>query len=407
MISTTPKKVDRNISDMRRYMRFRKILGCTVLVVFLILAHQPVRALSTSDPVDSVDDAVTRLVQFCMEPKTALDEQAVATLVDYVLSLKSNKAFSLPKSRECTGAYYEFDTKISFPRFMDYSYSSVVPSVITRPSSMRYSLWSNSRGESQPLPAAWKPVPPSGTPVVVHGFQREADTPDLNTGVYHEYDLKRTLILVNHRGRQALISISKQIRKSNVGKKGVILGNDNDWTYYYSSEPGTPKTGIGWVKSYIYDYFSIGVYVESSAAVVKTGVFQWLRAGWSGMNFVRSNHILGGMKRFAHNSKAVLESPRLPSPSQIMSVYQRLSNVPVNELRKEYAALQQALRSSAMRTGKIGKVASDSQMSFANIPKEQIVEELMLEYVKMSLGKPTLAGQFLRGQTGSSSRSLY
>ncbi|OPY66734.1 MAG: hypothetical protein A4E63_02463 [Syntrophorhabdus sp. PtaU1.Bin050] len=385
---------------------FRTILGSIVLAVLLVLTQPPVRALSAPDASGSVNDAVAKLVQFCMEPRTVLDEQAVATLVDYVLSSKSSREFSLPKSRECTGAYYEFDTKISFPRFMDYSYSSVVPSVITRPSSMRYSLWSSSRGETQPLPATWKSISPAGAPVIVRGLQRESDTPDLNTGVYHEYDLKRTLILVNHKGRQALISISKQINKSNVGKKGVILGNDNDWTYYYSSEPGTPKTGIGWVKSYIYDYFSIGVYVESNAAVVKTGVFQWLRAGWSGMNFVRPNHILGGMKRFAHNSKTVLESPRLPSPSQIISVYQWLSNVPVSELRKEYAVLQQALQSSAIRTGKIGKLASDKQISFANVPKEQIVEELMLEYIKMSLGKPTLAGQLLRGQTGSNPRPL-
>ncbi|HBA52970.1 MAG TPA: hypothetical protein DCZ04_00500 [Syntrophorhabdus aromaticivorans] len=391
---------------MRRHACFRTILDCIVLGVLLILVHQPVKALSPANASGSIDDAVAKLVQFCIEPKTSLDEQAVATLVDYVLSLKSSKEFSLPKSRECTGAYYEFDTKITFPRFMDYSYSSVVPSVITRPSSMRYSLWSNHRGETQPLPASWKPVPPAGTPVVIHGLQREADTPDLNTGVYHEYNLKRTLILVNHKGRQALVSISKQISTSDVGKKGVILGNDNDWTYYYSSEPGTPKTGIGWVKSYIYDYFSIGVYVESSATVVKTGVFQWLRAGWSGINFVRPNHILGGMKRFAHNSKTVLESPRLPSPGQIVSVYQWLSNVPLSELRKEYAALQQALRSSAIRTGKISKSASDKQISFVNIPKEQIVEELMLEYIKMSLGKPTLVGQLLR-QIRSSRHPLY
>jgi hypothetical protein len=80
--------------------------------------------------------------------------------------------------------------------------------------------------------------------------------------------------------------------------------------------------------------------------------------------------------------------------------------VPVSELRKEYAVLQQALQSSAIRTGKIGKLASDKQISFANVPKEQIVEELMLEYIKMSLGKPTLAGQLLRGQTGSNPRPL-
>ena len=75
-------------------------------------------------------------------------------------------------------------------------------------------------------------------------MQRESDTPDLNTGVYHEYDLKRTLILLNHKGRQVLVSLSKQIDKSDVGKKGIILGNDNDWNYYYSGEPGFTRPAL-------------------------------------------------------------------------------------------------------------------------------------------------------------------
>ena len=97
------------------------------------------------------------------------------------------------------------------------------------------------------------------------------------------------------------ISISKQVDKSSVGKKGVILGNDNDWTYFYSNEPGTMKSGLGWAKSYIYDYFSVVVYVESdgSPAMVSTAMFQWLRAGWMGINFVKPGDILGGLKRFA------------------------------------------------------------------------------------------------------------
>jgi hypothetical protein len=234
-------------------------------------------------------------------------------------------------------------------------------------------------------------------------LERDSNTPDLNTGVYHEYDLDRTLILVNHKGRQALISISKQIKESNVGKKGVIVGNDNDWTYYYSGEPGTPKTGLGWVKSYIYDYFSVCVYVESGAAptMVRTGVFQWLRAGWSGINFVKPDHILRGMKRFALHTRTVLESPKLPAPNQMMSVYQSLVNMPAGDLNKKYATLQTALRSSAAQTGKVSKPEPDERLSFANIPKEQMVEELMLEYLKMSLGKPTLVGQLLREQTGT------
>ena len=180
-----------------------------------------------------------------------------------------------------------------------------------------------------------------------------------------------------------------------LGKKGIILGNDSDWTYYYSGEPGTPRAGLGWVKSYIYDYFSVVVYVESGAgpAMVKTGVFQWLRAGWSGINFVQSNHILGGIKRFARNFRMILESPRLPAPNQVVAVYQSFLSMPANDLIRKYTDLQQALRASAAKIGKVSKAALDEQLSFAGTPKEQMIEELMLEYLKTILGKPTILGK--------------
>lgn len=372
------------------------ILGCIVLALLLIQLHQPVVVLSSTDASSPINDVAMKLVQFCIEPKAGLDQHAVATLVNYVLGSKQNRAYTLPKSLQSTGAYYEFDTKIAFPRFMEYSYNPLIPPTITRPSSLRYSLWTAPRGESQKLPDSWKPVLPAGVPVVIHGMQQESDTPDLNTGVYHEYDLKRTLILLNHKGRQVLVSVSKQISKSNVGKKGVILGNDSDWNYYYSGEPGSPRTGLGWVKTYIYDYFSVGVYVESSTApttMVRAGVFQWLRAGWTGMNFVKSSHILGGMERFARNCRMILESPRLPGPNQMVSVYQWLSNIPADDLIAKYAALQQVQRSSAIQTGKISKSKGEEQVPFADTPKEQMVEELMLEYLKITLGKSTLLGK--------------
>ena len=371
------------------HVYFRPVVGCILLTLLLILLHQPVVALSPADALSPVTDAAMKLMQFCIEPKVGLDEQAVATLVDHVLSSKENKEYALPKSLECTGAYYEFDTKIAFPRFIEYSYNPLIPAVITRPSSLRYSSWTASRGETQKLPNSWKPALPAGVPVVIQSMQHESDSPDLNSGVYHEYDLKRTLILLNHKGRQVMVSVSKQIGTSNVGKKGVILGNDNDWNYYYSGQPGTPKTGLGWVKSYIYDYFAIGVYVESITAppMVRTGVFQWLRAGWSGINFVKSSHILRGLKRFARDSRMILESPRLPAPNQMISIYQWLSNMPAGDLIKKYAALQQAQRSSAIQIGRISKSEGEEQLSFANTPKEQMVEELMLEYLKTALGR--------------------
>ena len=315
--------------------------------------------------------------------------------MDYVLTSKNGREYSLPESNRCYGAYYEFDTKIAFPRFMGYSYSALVPAIIARPSSLRYSIWSNPRSDMQKMPSSWSAIPPEGAPVVIRGLQHDSNTPDLTTGVYYEYDLKRTLILFNHKGRQALISLSKQIDESNVGEKGVILGNDNDWTYFYSNEPGTMKAGLGWVKSYIYDYFSVAVYVESdgSPAMVRTGVFQWLRAGWLGINFVKPGDILGGMKRFARSFRMVLESPRLPAPSQLTLVYQSLSRMPALGLASEYAALQQALRSSAIQAGKIRKSEAEKKQSFVDTPKEQMMEELMLEYLKMTLGKSTPLGK--------------
>lgn len=377
---------------MKRQICFPSVLVLSVLAVLLILSYQPVTAFSSTDDFNTVKDAAMKLVQLCDEPKVGLDEHAVATLVDYVLTSKKNNEYALPKSLGCTGAYYEFDTKITFSRFIDYSYSPFILSIITRPSSLRYSFWTTPRSETQRLPTSWKPVLPGGTPVIIHGKERDSNSPDLNTGVYHEYDLKRTLVLLNYKGRQVLLSISKQIGKSDVGKKGFILGSDSDWNYCYTGETGSSLTGLGWAKSYIYDYFSVSVYVESGSGptMVKTGVFQWLRAGWSGINFVNSDHILRGMKRFGRDYKMVMESPRLPPPNKILSVYQWLSNMPAEVLTKNYAALRQAQRSSAIKIGKISKSEEKEEASFTNTSKEQMVEELILEYLKTALGKATL-----------------
>ncbi len=366
-----------------------------MISLLTIFQYQPALALPLSDSSSPIPAAAMKLVQFCADPKTGLDAQAVATLVDYVLGPKSNKEADLPKLKGTPGAYYEFDTRINFSSFLQYSYSNQIPPVLTSPASLRYSVWTGIQGESQKMPGSWKLVPPAGKPVIIHGVQRDGITPDQTTGVYYEYDLKRTFILLNHKGRQVFISISKQIDISDIGKKGVILGNDDDWNYYYSGIPGSTKAGLGWVKSYIYDFFAVGVYVESgsSPSTVRSGIFQWIRAGWSGVNFVQTSHIIKGMKRNAKNSKTILESPKLPAPKQIVSTYQRLSALPKNDLVERYTALQQARKSLAVLSGKIETNEIKKQDSYANTPKEQIIEELMLEYFKITLGKSSLLGE--------------
>jgi hypothetical protein len=374
----------------------RRWLALALMVTLLtIFQYRPALAISSLDSASPVPAAAMKLVRFCADPKAGLDAQAVATLVDYVLAPKLKKEVALPQIENATGAYYEFDTRINFANFLQYSYNSKIPSALTSPSSLRYSQWIDLPGELPKLPSSWKAPGPGGKPVIIYGLQRDGITPDLTTGVYYEYDLKRTLILLNHKGRQVLISISKQIDISDVGKQGFILGNDDDWNYYYSDLPGSARTGLGWVKSYIYSFFSVGVYVDSGAspAAVRSGIFQWLRAGWSGVNFVQAEHIIKGTKRHARNFKTILESPNLPAPNQIASTYQRLSALPPNDLVEKYSALQQARHSLAVQSGKIKTNEMKKQDSHTNTPKEQIIEELMLEYLKITLGKPSLVAK--------------
>ena len=373
----------------------RWLLIASMILPLTIFQHQPALAISLTDSASPVPAAAMKLIGFCADPKAGLDARAVATLVDYVLESKSNKEAELPKLKETPGAYYEFDTRINFSSFMQYSYSNQIPPIITSPASLRYSIWTGIQGESQKMPGRWKMVPPAGKPVIIHGVQRDGITPDQTTGVYYEYDLKRTFILLNHKGRQVFISISKQIDISDIGKKGVILGNDDDWNYYYSGVPGSTKAGLGWVKSYIYDFFAVGIYVESGSSpyMVRSGVFQWIRAGWSGINFVQTAHIIKGMKRNARNSKTILESPKLPALNQIASTYQKISALPKNELVERYTVLQKARKSLAVLSGKIEAKEMKKQDSYTNTPKEQIVEELMLEYFKIALGKSSLLGK--------------
>jgi hypothetical protein len=60
------------------------------------------------------------------------------------------------------------------------------------------------------------------------------------------------------------------------------------------------------------------------------------------------------------------------------------------DLIKEYAALRQAQRSLAIKAGKISKSEIEEKISFGNSSKDQMVEELMLENLKMTIGKPTV-----------------
>jgi len=73
----------------------------------------------------------------------------------------------------------------------------------------------------------------------------------------------------------------------------------------------------------------------------------------------------------------------------MIAAYQWLCSLPESDLTNKYEVLQQARQSSALETGKIGKAKADKPIALDKIPKEQMLEELMLEYLKLVMGKPT------------------
>jgi hypothetical protein len=82
-----------------------------------------------------------------------------------------------------------------------------------------------------------------------------------------------------------------------------------------------------------------------------------------------------------------MESPHLPASSQLVSAYQSLLQLPSPDLLQRYTVLQQALRASAIKMGKLNKTDQIGPKSFAHLPREQMAEELMVDYVRVALGK--------------------
>lgn len=63
---------------------------------------------------------------------------------------------------------------------------------------------------------------------------------------------------------------------------------------------------------------SIGVYVRDEGGVV-SGVFQWMRAGWSGLFVVRESHVAESLERYARLFPERLT--RLPKPEKLEALH--------------------------------------------------------------------------------------
>lgn len=322
------------------------------------------------------------------------DPEKVAGVLDFVNQpVKDAVLYYADSILQAPSAYYEFDIHQNLKKLVAYSFNPDIPNIATVPSSVRLLYWLDGLENRQSGPRIQRHLDRLDSPVVIRGRQHMEITPDTHSGAYYAYNTHQTLILFKYRQRNILVTVSRQIDVSAVGKKGYVLGADDDWDYFYSGNPGLTIPALGWVKSYMYGSSGINIYdeIDPHAAKVHCGVFKWLRAGWSGINMVRRKHIYSGLKRFAKPMKEILEYPSLPTVESMADDFSRIRGFSENTLRskmKVYSGiLQKRYNGGRERAQKLPSFLFKDKNRWARMSQDEMESALIVEYMKYAVGK--------------------
>ncbi|MBW2408631.1 MAG: hypothetical protein JRF72_02460 [Deltaproteobacteria bacterium] len=291
------------------------ILILSLVAGFFVTISTPAYAgqkLTQSKLPDSLTPGLQLLLAL-VDPRQQqqFDSAQITEILKFIeISNNPNVLYYADKQTGFPSAYYEFDVRRRLAGILKYAFNPDIPRLVTMPSSNRLSYWQQVENNGHTLPKLWEKTADLKTPIVIRGIEVVENTPDTFSGAYYKYDLYRALVLFRYGHRNVLISISKQKDVSDVGHKGFVLGPDENWDYIYTGKPGLTITGLGWVRSHMYDSYGISVYYEldPGAPMVRCAAFKWVRAGWSRINVVKKSHIYEGILRFSNSYKAILES---------------------------------------------------------------------------------------------------
>jgi len=317
-------------------------IACRYALILLVFMLQTVSVSAAENLTETpVPESLSPGLIYLLEQADPAELQSfqpakIKKLLQYVQKPKAADAlyYADPKLGS-PSAYLDFDIRQHFDHILKYSFNPNVPGYLMTPSSTRLSHWDQVQGSEDQLPLLWDTSDNLETPVIVKGIETIENTPDVFSGAYYRYQLYRTLILFKDDNRKVLISISKQTGASDVGKKGYVLGADDNWDYFYSDKPGLTIPGLGWAKARMFDSYGINLYIEMdpAAPMLRCGVFRWVQAGWSNINVVKSHHIYNGIKRFAKSFREIMEHPSLPDIDALSDAFSKIKALPEDELK--------------------------------------------------------------------------
>ena len=384
-----PKKYER--------IRIYFILG---LIYFLLINTASSMALDNLEEVlipKSVTPGLNHLLKLVEPGNTVVfDPARITPVMEFLTSSKKTNGLYYSDIDICgASSYNESDIRKDFGTFLKLAFSPDIPAYIIMPASVRFNYWKQIEGQKDaPFPNLWKKLANLDLPVIISGIQYEMTTPNLDSGGYYGYNVNRRLILLKHKGRNVLISLSKQIEKSEVGKKGYVIGPDSDWEYFYSGENGLTKTGLGWASSYIYASYSVSIFyeMETDSPQIRCGSFKWLDAGWMGINMAKKKHIYYGQVRHATSLKQVIENPGLPETSVLADKIAAIKQQSREELQTQFKSYLQRLAKRAEKlnaTAAADKIRSllETDKKLDKLHSEEMSSVLVVDYIKMLMGK--------------------
>ena len=374
---------------------FFKILTVIIPVLFSptmdCLAASAVN-VSVAPSVSKEIEALLALIDSGRE--AGFESSRIPALMEFIYAPKpADTLYSAGDGFNANSAYCEFDINIRFDEFLKLAFNPDVPSYLLMPASVRRSHWKSVDGKKQPFPKLWQALPDLTDPIAIRGVEFIENTPDLFSGAYFAYDLNKLYLLMKYQGRFVLLSISKQVGISEVGKKGVIIGPDENWAYLYSGQNGINRPGLGWVSSYMYDSYSVAVYaqLEKDRPGVRCGTFKWINAGWSKINMVKKKHIHRGLLRYAKTFKEIIENPVLPGVDKIAEIYSRVRGYSLSQLRNKFYSYLNSLEARHRNDDSFPQkwfqewFKSNSYLS--RLKKEEMESLLMVEFMKHTLGR--------------------
>ncbi len=323
-----------------------------------------------------------------------LKANKIAEIIKFVSNQKEKGVLYYPEDIDgITSSYYEVDVFRSLDQILQLTDNPEIPSVFTAPSTIRLSRWKTIETNDLQRPKLWEQLPNLNEPISFSGIETVVNTPDENTGAYYEYDLFRSVILTKYNGRNMLISLSKQVDTSNVGRKGLIIGQDDQWDYFYSDQVGLNRAGLSWVDSYIYNSKSVAFYLESasSGSMVRIGVFKWLRAGWYNINFVERSHIYDGLDRFTRVLKQIAEHPSIAHNTKWVDTLHEIQHLPKNRLQpiiQDYlhTIQKQAHKDHTLSSNEIKAISTDN-LYMNSLDRDEMQAILTVEFLKQLMGK--------------------